>query len=112
MSTYSQSGQFDILEDIDLHDALIDGFVFDAASRTLDIDLHLYESADCSARTKARIRLEEVRFFSSSIDAMSIKDNARAGNVASWKLVGEALHIYLVEGLIRVEAGRIHFQRP
>lgn len=112
MSTYSQSGQFDIVESIDLHDASIDGFVFDVASRKLEVALHFYESGDCSVRTKARIILEDVRFFSSSIDALSIKDNAKAGNVATWKMVGEALHVYLVEGMIRVEAGRIFFQRP
>ena len=101
-----------MLENIDLHDALIDGFVFDAASRKVEVDLHFYESGDCQVRAKARIVLEDVRFFSSSIDAMSIKDNAISGNVATWKLVGDVLHIYLVEGMIRVEAGRIHFQRP
>lgn len=111
------------LDDMEFHDALIEGLSFEAAARrrksSCRIGLQVYRKPDSSVRHRITIRGESLLSLTSSVDFKELLDNAASGNVSHGYLKqskrrgrdGRAVfRLYLVDGYVEIVAQRFRVQ--
>jgi hypothetical protein len=66
-----------------------------------------YKTQNAPERTSYQIRCEGVSRFSATIDAIELKNNAFAGNIANGYVKENTLWVYFTDGLLEVSAKKI-----
>jgi hypothetical protein len=100
------------LQDLELHDAVIDGMTVDYQAKTIAIRIRYYQDAVYSKqRTPARITFTGVSRLNEICDFSALTENEKAGNISYWHpAVGDGTtNIYLAEGLIVITAKTLDF---
>lgn len=89
---------------MDLHDARIRKFDVCIESRMIRITIDYWLSSDSSERKLGIIVFENVQFFSSTLDLLSLLDNQMAGNISYWRPCVEHgyTYIYMSDGILAV----------
>ncbi len=64
----------------------------------------LYSDDHTSQRTEFKVECEDVSRFSSSIDAVQLKNNAFAGNISNGYLKVKTLWLYFTDGVVEIHA--------
>lgn len=99
------------LRQLDLHDAELLGLTMDARRRTVEVTVAYHVDAESRDRVVGTLRFHGGSRLNQLTNLDQLGKHARAGNVAQW-VTGETpgrSHIYLVRGLIEVEAGSVEF---
>lgn len=91
-------------EELDLHDAIFDQLHVDIEHQFLSVHVNCYLSHESRSRVMLRINFLRVYNLFSSLDFISLQDNKRSGNAASWHLDMDrrVAHIYLVNGYVSI----------
>lgn len=93
-------------EDLELHDATIQGMAINYSERTVVLRLEIYADLHAKKRVAAEIRFSEVERLSDVSDFGSLADNRSAGNVTYWSPAAGygTTYIYLSGGFIAITA--------
>jgi hypothetical protein len=93
--------------ELELHDAVVQGWTIDVEQRELRLTLSVYASSEASSRQLMEIRFSDLRSFSCVADLLRLSDNRRSGNVNYWvPSEGPGIsYIYLVDGCLAIDAG-------
>lgn len=91
-----------LYDDMQGHDARLEGVDFDAAKRTASVHLLAYPETNASKRVAISILFECVTSLALNADLASLASNRSAGNVNHWHIAERegTSHIYLIEGYI------------
>lgn len=95
-----------LYDDMQGHDARLDGVDFDAEKRTVLVHLLAYPETNASERIAISILFEGVTSLTLNADLASLASNRSAGNVNHWHIAERdgISHIYLVEGYIGISS--------
>jgi len=100
------------LDEIELHDGLINNMVFDYTARSIAIEVEYYKKYGEKKRYKGKILFEGVNLTTQICDFAAMEKNAFAGNINHWTpAVGKGkTYIYLVDGCISIESTKLLFE--
>lgn len=92
------------LDEIELHDALINKINIDFVTGVVMIDVSYYETSEACIRRPALIKFNGAKLISNLCDFQRLQRNAGAGNVNYWvpNNLGGVTYIYLVDGCIGI----------
>lgn len=93
-------------EDLELHDATIQGMDVNYSERIVVLRLEIYADSHAKDRVAAEIRFSGVERLSDVSDFGSLADNLFAGNVTYWSPAAGygTTNIYLAGGFIAITA--------
>lgn len=94
-------------EEIDLHDATLEGFAVQYGEKSAVIDIAFYpDQTESKERTPAQIIFSGVERVNEVSDLIHLEQDKFAGNVAYWQpAVGKGTtYIYLVSGVLAITA--------
>lgn len=93
-------------DDMQGHDALLDGLDFDPVKGVVSLRLQAYPKPDASTRTAIVVLFEGVTAVAMHADVASLAGNRFAGNVSYWHMADSrgTSYIYLAEGYIAITA--------
>ncbi|MEW8508946.1 MAG: hypothetical protein AB2598_19830 [Candidatus Thiodiazotropha sp.] len=94
-------------EEIDLHDAILEGFSVLYGEKSAVIDIAFYQDqTESKERTSAQIIFAGVERINEVSDLIHLEQNKFAGNVAYWHpAAGKGTtYIYLVSGVLAITA--------
>lgn len=100
------------LQDLELHDAVIDGMSVDYQAKTITVKIRYYQDAEKSKqRTPARITFTGVSRLNEISDFSALHENESAGNISYWHPAAGAgtTNIYLTEGMIAITSKTVIF---
>jgi hypothetical protein len=95
--------------DIELHDARIRELIFNPVRQIATLTVDAYSSPSSSERRGLQIVFEGVIDFHSSMDAIALVENFKAGNVNYWSpaVAPRRTHIYFSDGHIEILAAQL-----
>lgn len=100
------------MQDIDLHDAIIENLSVNYSTKVVSIEVSYYpEPVHAKARLKAKIMFSEVERINEISDLLDLADNRVAGNIAYWHPAQGhgTTYIYLMSGVIAITAFAVEF---
>ena len=95
-----------LYDDMQGHDARLDGVEFDVEKRTALIHLLAYPDTNASKRVAISILFDGVTSLALNADLVSLARNRSAGHVNHWHIAERegTPHIYLTEGYIGISS--------
>ena len=95
-----------LYDDMQGHDAQLNGVDFDAEKRTALVHLLAYPDANASKRVAISILFEHVTSLALNADLATLASNRSAGNVNHWHIAERegTSYIYLIEGYIGISS--------
>lgn len=95
-----------VLQNIELHDALLKSMNVDYEFNKLTIELDFYENSNDAHRKAASIIFYGVKSLAGVCNLERLQDNAKAGNVNYWVpgQAGDTTYVYLVDGCLAISA--------
>ncbi len=96
----------------DLHDAILEDIKIDSVHGNVYITIYFYESEVENIRKKADIRFLDVSSIACNFDFLSLRNNAKSGNIVSWKPCLNEFDnfIYFSEGYLFLRAKVVEMQ--
>ncbi|WP_159094758.1 hypothetical protein [Stenotrophomonas sp. ESTM1D_MKCIP4_1] len=98
-----------ILNDVDLHDAIVQRIDIDILAGVITVDVSFYEALESKQRKLGVIKFQGVRNSSLVLDFISLLDNSRSGNVNSWDpaALGGNSNIRMLDGYISIGSTKV-----
>ena len=95
-----------LYDDLQGHDAVLNGVEFDPVKQTVSVRLLAYPELNDSKRLSIEIAFKDVASVALNADLVSLAANRSAGNVNHWHIAeGEGTsYIYLTEGYIAISS--------
>ena len=93
-----------LYDDMQSHDAQLEGVDFDAEKGTASVHLLAYPETNAPKRVAVTILFEAVTSLALNADLAALATNRSAGNVNHWHIAERegTSHIYLTEGYIGI----------
>ena len=100
-----------IIEDLDLHDALIESADINFASGSILIKATAYKDRPSTQRSPLSIHITGAKSIVISADLMTIRDNGRSGNINHFVIDHDrnVAHMYFVDGILSTSFDRFSF---
>jgi hypothetical protein len=100
------------LEDIELHDAVIDSVNTNYRKQTVSVAVRYYPDQKDKKRVSAKVVFSGVERLSEVSDFRALSENKTFGNISYWHPAdGEGTtYFYLTEGIVAITAKAIEFK--
>lgn len=100
------------IEDLELHDALLNLCEIDYVNKTVSLDICFFESEIAKNRVSAKLVFRNTSSISQVADLQNMEKNAFAGNINHW-IIGDRASptfIYLNDGCLSIKADKPEIQ--
>jgi len=101
------------IENIELHDAVIDSVTTNYHEKTVTVTIHYYpDQKESRKRIPAKVMFSGVERLSEVSDLLALADNENAGNISYWhpSMGKGTTYFYLTEGVVAITAKAIDFK--